>query len=146
MTTKAQIDCSAPDEATSSYNGYFRTKAEARLGWALHQVATHGVDRFLDKPIPPMPGDRPQRKAITRSGDIFARVKEDVPVEELARRFTTLTPVGTGKFKGKCPIHEERTASFWVYQDNRTWRCYGACATGGDLISLGQALMDQGKL
>lgn len=34
-----------------------------------------------------------------------------------------------------CPFHQERTPSFVVFPDSQTWRCFGACATGGDLVS-----------
>ena len=37
--------------------------------------------------------------------------------------------------KAPCPFHAERTASFVVFPDTGTWRCFGACSTGGDVIS-----------
>ena len=40
-----------PDEDTASYNGFFASVAEARMGWGLFQLALQGVDRFLDKPL-----------------------------------------------------------------------------------------------
>lgn len=35
-------------------------------------------------------------------------------------------------YKGLCPFHDERTPSFTVFPDSGNWRCFGACATGGD--------------
>ena len=78
--------------------------------------------------------------------DIFAKVKSAVAVEDLAMRYTDLKPAGSGKLKGRCPLHHERTASFYVYSDSNRWRCYGRCAEGGDVIYLAQRLMDGGIL
>ena len=44
------------------------------------------------------------------------------------------------------PLHEERTPSFVVYEDTQHWRCYGACARGGDVVELARLLMDKGML
>lgn len=39
-------------------------------------------------------------------------------------------------FTGFCPFHQNtRTPSFVVFPDTQTWRCFGACADGGDLFS-----------
>ncbi|MDA0231912.1 MAG: DNA primase, partial [Chloroflexi bacterium] len=37
--------------------------------------------------------------------------------------------------KARCPFHTERTPSFYVFPETGSWRCFGACATGGDVIS-----------
>lgn len=38
-------------------------------------------------------------------------------------------------YKACCPFHQERTPSFAVYPDSGTWRCFGACAEGGDVFN-----------
>lgn len=77
---------------------------------------------------------------------LFATVKAAVTITDLAGRFTELKPAGAGKLKGNCPIHSENTPSFFVYLDTHQWRCYGACADGGDVVYLAQRLMDVGAI
>ena len=134
---------------TPRYNDHFATEADARLAWGAFAVLRDGIDTYADKPLPTFPGDKPVYAGNTVSGargGFFADVKNAVPVAELAGRFTTLTPAGPGKLRGKCPLHEEKTGSFYVYQDSNRWQCFGACATGGDVINLAQCLMDKGLL
>lgn len=39
-------------------------------------------------------------------------------------------------YAGFCPFHPNtRTPAFYVFPETQTWRCFGACAEGGDLFS-----------
>ena len=127
------------------YNLWFPSNTMARVAWACLRIALDGIHVYMGKPITPLPGDRPTRVS-TSSGNLFTRVKAAVRVEQLAARFTDLKSAGPGKLKGKCPLHEERSASFYIYQDQGRWRCFGACARGGAVIEMARVLMDQGRL
>lgn len=67
--------------------------------------------------------------------DFVNRVKVGASIEAVVRtRVTALKRAGR-LFQACCPFHEESTPSFKVDPDRGTWRCYGACAEGGDVIS-----------
>lgn len=51
----------------------------------------------------------------------------------------------SGKLLGLCPIHSEKTPSFWIYEDKGKFHCYG-CNAGGDAIDLHRALTGAGYI
>ena len=61
-------------------------------------------------------------------------VKSRLDIQEVISRYSPLSRSGRG-YKANCPFHQERTPSFYVFPDRQTWRCFGACATGGDVFS-----------
>jgi DNA primase len=65
-------------------------------------------------------------------------VKTRYRVEDIAEKYTQLKKIGSN-LRGKCPLHEERTPSFYVYTGTNTWFCYG-CQQGGDVINLIQSI------
>lgn len=57
--------------------------------------------------------------------DIVDVVSDTVSLKKSGRSYT-----------GFCPFHSNtKTPSFVVFPDTQTWRCFGACADGGDLFS-----------
>ncbi len=57
--------------------------------------------------------------------DIVDVVSDTVTLKKSGRNYT-----------GFCPFHSNtRTPSFVVFPETQTWRCFGACADGGDLFS-----------
>ena len=74
-------------------------------------------------------------------------VRQAVPIEEVARRYTDLEPLGgRAWFTGRCPLpdHEDKTPSFYIYPPGRYW-CYG-CDRGGDVVDLEFFCGDYGEL
>ncbi|MDA1266210.1 MAG: DNA primase [Planctomycetota bacterium] len=78
-----------------------------------------------------MPSDPEFTRAIEEvklRADLVEVVRERIP--ELRKRGRL--------WEACCPFHEERTPSFKVDPTRETWRCYGACQDGGDVISFVQ--------
>ena len=57
--------------------------------------------------------------------DIVDVISESVALKKSGRSYT-----------GFCPFHTNtRTPSFVVFPETQSWRCFGACADGGDVFS-----------
>jgi DNA primase len=71
----------------------------------------------------------------------FEAVKRAVPVEDYAQTLTELKPDGM-RLRDHCPIprHNDRSPSFNIWTQSGSWYCFGACARGGDVIDLCQAV------
>jgi len=65
---------------------------------------------------------------------VVTEVKERTDIVELISEHVSLQKSGRN-FKGLCPFHSEKHPSFFVYPEQQTWHCFGACGTGGDAIS-----------
>ncbi|MFC1934856.1 DNA primase [Chloroflexota bacterium] len=65
---------------------------------------------------------------------IVDEVKQKTDIVEIVGQYATLTKSGR-TFKALCPFHSEKHASFFVYPDQQSWHCFGACNTGGDAFS-----------
>ncbi|NBU31580.1 MAG: DNA primase [Actinobacteria bacterium] len=61
-------------------------------------------------------------------------VRERAQIDEVVRETVTLKPAGGGSFKGLCPFHDERTASFHVTPSKGLYHCF-SCGEGGDVIT-----------
>lgn len=73
----------------------------------------------------------------TETGQIdLARLKQDVPITTVAGLITKLVRSGT-EMKGLCPLHEERTPSFYANDAKGVFYCHG-CGRGGDVIAFVQ--------
>ncbi len=71
--------------------------------------------------------------ALSLPRDVVARIKEETDIVEVVRRYVTLNAGGSA-FKGLCPFHREKSASFYVNPARQIYKCFG-CGEGGDVIS-----------
>ena len=65
---------------------------------------------------------------------IVDEIKSRLDILDVVSRHAQLQHSGRS-YKAICPFHTERTASFFVFPERQSWRCFGACATGGDVFS-----------
>ena len=61
-------------------------------------------------------------------------VKARLDIVEVISQRVPLQRSGNS-YKANCPFHQEKTPSFHVFPDRQSWRCFGSCATGGDVLS-----------
>ena len=65
--------------------------------------------------------------------NLFSYIKQRLPILDVVSEYATLKKAGL-YWKGCCPFHHERTASFTVSPHKEIFYCFG-CHAGGDVIS-----------
>lgn len=62
-------------------------------------------------------------------------IKSRLDIVDVISEYIPLRKSGTS-YSGFCPFHPNtRTPAFVVFPNTQTWRCFGACAEGGDVFS-----------
>lgn len=67
-------------------------------------------------------------------GTVVEDVKDKLDIVEVIRSYIAVLPAGRN-FKACCPFHKEKTPSFMISPERRSWHCFGGCNEGGDMIS-----------
>lgn len=133
-------------EITSAYRHYrveqqFEGTPESDwFPWLDYKNACQqALDCHMDNPQPALP--RIPGKCI----DIQAAKDNSDIVSVIESYGVQLLKSGHNRFRGFCPFHDDRrTPSFSVDANRQTWHCFGACGTGGDIISFIQRIENCG--
>lgn len=81
--------------------------------------------------------------------DFVEKLKTEINIVDLIASYIELQKSGRN-YKALCPFHQEKTPSFYIYENTQSYHCFG-CGASGDIFSFIQAyenvdFMDSVKL
>ena len=75
--------------------------------------------------------EKPTKKGFF-SDEVINEIRERIDIVQIIGEYVRLTPSGKN-FKGLCPIHQEKTPSFYVLPEKQIFHCFG-CGKGGNVF------------
>ena len=79
-----------------------------------------------------------EKMAPRYSEEVINQVLQANDIVDVVSEYVTLKKAGSS-YKGKCPFHNEKTASFTVSPDKQLYHCFG-CGVGGNVIGFVMAI------
>lgn len=66
---------------------------------------------------------------------VYDEIRDKLPLSTVVSKYTKLVPVdpSVGKYKARCPLHSEKTPSFYINESLGVFYCFG-CKKGGTVI------------
>lgn len=114
-------------------------QAEIEASTKQYEYADALIDLF-ERALQYQPSVKPAVKQPRRHIDVDTVKASNDIVQVIESYSVQLRKSGHNRFSALCPFHDDRGPSFTVYADSGTWHCFGACNTGGDVITFIQKM------
>ena len=114
--------------------GWLERRLRTQIDKAARQVAGEKLKvRFKISEVPPYI-QQPHKPDPDLDEQLAREIRSNLVISEVIGRHVQLRRFGT-IYKGECPFHQGIEPTLIVSYDDKRWHCFGACDTGGDVIS-----------